>query len=79
MYFQVFTSIFHYAVPWNHPSTVEQECASSIPVALVATSIVYGVRFCIRKPVDRVLHGLPNKAVQMVSELLFINLDGIDD
>ena len=33
MFFQVFTSIFHYAVPWNQPSTFEQGCASSIPTA----------------------------------------------
>ena len=79
MFFQVFTSIFHYTVPWNHPSTVAQECASSIPVALVAACVAYGVRLRVHKAVDCVLHGLPHKAVQMVSDFLFIVLDGVDD
>ena len=79
MYFQVFTSIFHYAVPWNHPSTTEQECATSIPVALVSACIVYGVRLRVHKAVDRVLDRLTDKAVQMVSDFIFIDLDGGDD
>ena len=41
--------------------------------------VAYGVHLRIRKPVDRVLHGLPHKAVQMVSDFIFIDLDGIDD
>ena len=79
MFFQVFTSIFHYAVPWNHPSTVEQVCASSIPVTLVAASIVYGVRLRVHKDVDRVLDRLTDKAIQMVYDFIFIDLDSIDD
>ena len=45
MFFQVFTSIFHYAVPWNHPSTVEQVCASSIPIASNLIKFCYFCNF----------------------------------
>ena len=45
MFFQVFTSIFHYTVPWNHPSTVAQECASSISAASNLIKFCYFCNF----------------------------------